>query len=178
MHAVGIFESTDSETQMVDAYLLISRIYQVTQRRDMQERTADYCAELLTDVREQSNLETLLRIVLLPMLSDLPPSLAGNFTRFIQSIPSYNNANQADAVKFLRSLIKNGKFVEKLHTYLNYAQNLEEIIRAIRKNGMLSRWRGLPATINTDGEEFIAMIESLVYLIGEDFLVNALNQPS
>lgn len=41
MHAVGIFEAMENhETEMVDAYQLISRIYEVRKKKDQLAKTA------------------------------------------------------------------------------------------------------------------------------------------
>lgn len=173
LHAVSIFESMEDETQMVNAYQLISRIYEVTKRRDFLEKTAEYCGHLLTDVQQQPNLEILLKIVLLPMLNQLPSGLAGKFSQLVQGIPyTYNNSNQTNALAFLKKYISKDTFVDKMHNYIN---SLEETLQAINNNGLLARWRGLSTEIRTDGQEFIAIIESLVYILGEGFLAGALN---
>lgn len=174
LSAVSIFEIMEDETQMVNAYQLISRIYEITKRRDKLERTAEYCGHLLADVQHQSNLETLIKIVLLPMLTSLPSVLAAKFAQFVQSIPyTYNNSNQTNALNFIKGFIKEGVLVNKLRTYIN---SLEETLQAINNNGLLARWRGLGTEIRTDGQEFIAIIESLVYLLGEGFLAGALGE--
>jgi len=83
LHAVSIFESMEDESQMVNAYQLISRIYEVTKRRDLLERTAEYCGKLLADVQQQPNLEILLKIVLLPMLNQLPSGLSSKLSQLL-----------------------------------------------------------------------------------------------
>ncbi len=160
---------------MVNAYQLISRIYEVTKRRDLLERTAEYCGQLLNDVKLQPNLEILLKIVLLPMLNHLPSGLAGKFCSFVQSIPyAYNNSNQTTAQNLIKSYIKKGVLLNKIQSYVN---DLEGTLQTITKNGLLTRWRGLSTDIRSDGQEFIALIESLVYILGEGFFAGVLHDP-
>lgn len=107
------------------------------------------------------------------MLSDLPSGLAGKFLQLVQSIPyTYNNSNQTNALTTIKELIKKGIFVEKMQNYMN---SLDETLQAINNNGLLARWRGLETEVRNSGQEFIAIVESLVYLLGEGFLSGALS---
>jgi hypothetical protein len=82
----------------------------------------------------------MIKIAILPVMNDLPTALASKFSLLIQNIPYLSNtSNPTNAFNYLKGFIQKGIFMDKFVDYIN---NLEDIIIVVNKNGLLDRWRG------------------------------------
>jgi hypothetical protein len=83
-------------------------------------RIAEYCGQLLSDINDQSNLERMIKIAILPILNDLPAGLAGKLSLLVQTIPyQYNSSNPTNALNYLKGFIQKGIFMNKFKDYIN-----------------------------------------------------------
>ena len=82
-------------------------------------------------------------------------------------------SSYSTASTYIRKLIESGNL---LPTIEELFANFNEIYDEVVGNSILTRWRGFEAEGKTPAYQCIAVVEALMYFLGEGFVMGALKQ--
>lgn len=105
------------EGKIVECYELLSRVAELSDE-ELYSSICENCAKGLGELKEPDSVEKMLRIVLLPLLTQaLTAEDKTALTRLIESIPKLTNGYNR-AYGYLGALIKNGSLIDFLKSCL------------------------------------------------------------